>query len=676
MRRGGESISAASMNRGGEIRVLLKSLHLRNFKGIKTFDLGTQGGNVAVYGQNGTGKTTIYDGFLWLLVGKDSANRKDFEIKTLQPNGEPVHGLEHSVEAVLDLDGKEVVLRKIYAEKWTKKRGSAKEVFTGHTTEHFVDGVPVKASEYADRIAQIADEEIFRLLTDPAYFNEQLHWQDRRDLLMEVCGGVSDEDVMASEDKLSGLAEIIADRSLEDHKKIVQARRKEINKELERIPVRIDEVSQGLPDVTDIDAESIQGKINDRERAIREKNQELARIESGGEVAEKKKQISELETRLMEIEREHNSRHQDRLDRLTDEIQEKRSELLDLESTIKSHQIERASNEAELDNLALRTQQLRAKWHGVNEQEFEYHSEDVCPTCGQDLPSDQVSAAREKAVAAFNREKSEQLESISAEGKEAKRLLDALAEATDSLTEMVSKKQGDVTHIKGDIQDAQMRISDLRNEVGDIEDNAEYQETKQKKDCLQSAVAKLQEDTSEARSNLVSDIRGYEQELARLKRELAKLEHHKQGQERMEALKAQERELATEYERIEENVHLMEAFTRAKVDLLEDKINSRFGMVRWQLFAQQVNGGLNECCEATVEGVPYSTALNNGARINAGLDIINVLGEHYGLTAPIFVDNRESLTSMIETRAQVISLIVSTDKKLRIEMQEAVQEAS
>src|SRR5690606_38662753 len=229
------------------------NLRLKNFKGIRNFELNTQEKDVNVFGDNAAGKTTLADAFMWLLFNKDSLNRSDFEIKTLGPDGEPEHGLEHAVEAILELDdGQQIALKKVFQEKWQKKRGSATAEFTGHTTDHFIDGVPVQKKEYNAKIAEIADEQIFRLLTDPRYFNEVLHWTDRRKLLLEVCGDVSDAEVLASNKDLSGLSDILGNRTIEQHRKVIQARRTEIKKELDKISVSIDEVKLGLSNVDDI----------------------------------------------------------------------------------------------------------------------------------------------------------------------------------------------------------------------------------------------------------------------------------------------------------------------------------------------------------------------------------------------------------------------------------------
>ncbi len=280
----------------------LITLKLQNFKGIRNFTLDAQGRDISVFGDNATGKTTLADAFMWLLFDKDSANRKDFEIKTLGPDGKPEHGLDHSVEAVLELeDGSHLALKKVFKEKWTKKRGSAKAEFTGHTVDHFIDVVPVQKKEYDARIADIIDEETFKLLTNPKYFNEHLHWQKRRQILLEVCGDVSDAEVIASDKALARLPEILGDRSLEDHRKVIAARRAEINKELDRIPVRIDEAARALPDLAGLDRAVLEKKLKELQEQKQAKEKEKIRLESGGEIAEKRKALAELDAGLQEL---------------------------------------------------------------------------------------------------------------------------------------------------------------------------------------------------------------------------------------------------------------------------------------------------------------------------------------------------------------------------------------
>lgn len=376
----------------------LLTLTLKNFKGIKQFSLDTQGGNVSIYGDNATGKTTLADAFMWLLFDKDSANRKDFQIKELDEKGNvKQHGLEHTVEGVLELDGKQITLKKVFQEKWTKKRGSATAEFTGHTTDHFVDGVPVKKKEYDEKIAEIADEEIFRLLTDPRYFNEQLHWQDRRKLLLEVCGDVADADVIASDKKLSKLSAIIGDKSIDDLRKIIAARKRKVNEQLERIPVRIDEVTSGMPDISGMDFAGIEKQIRLLRKEQDKQRQTLARIQSGGEIAQKQKRLAEIDAELLRMKAEHEEAKQEALkdlrakaDELVGPYQKMRMDL-----RMKLSDIETVKNQMSHTEKTIIS--LRDEWHRVNDQELEFKQDTVCPTCGQSIPAHQLEEAQETA---------------------------------------------------------------------------------------------------------------------------------------------------------------------------------------------------------------------------------------------------------------------------------------
>ena len=147
---------------------------------------------------------------------------------------------------------------------------------------------------------------------------------------------------------------------------------------------------------------------------------------------------------------------------------------------------------------------------------------------------------------------------------------------------------------------------------------------------------------------------------------------------RIEELKADEKKLAKEYERLESELFLTEEFIRTKVRMLDSKINGRFKHVRFKLFDQQINGALNECCEALINTngcwTPYSDA-NAAGRINGGIDIINTLSEFYKFEAPIFCDNAESVTQLTETKTQVFRLVVSEkDKSLRIQVERTLEE--
>jgi len=658
--------------------VKLNRLTLTNFKGIRSFTLEPQGEDVNIYGDNAVGKTTIFDAFTWLLFGKDSLNRADFEIKTLGPDGEPEHGLEHTVEAILQLsDGSQLALKKVYQEKWTKKRGSATAEFTGHTTDHFVDGVPVKKSEYDAKIAEIADEGIFRLLTDPRYFNEVLHWQKRRELLLEVCGDVSDEEVINSKSDLNKLSEMLGNRTIEQHRKVIQARRAEINKELEKIPVRIDEVKRGLPNIDDItNPDELPNDIAKLREKLRQKQEELAQAKAGGQVAEKTKELRMVEGQILDLRNKHRQTLDEKVGEKSRELSLIQSGMYKLRADINAKNDVIKSYEAEIKSLEAKMENLRNKWLEVNAEQFEFNQDTNCPTCGQPLPVEQIEIAREKALADFNRTKAEKLESINAEGKRLAGVKQTMEQNLAAASEALEKAKVNLAELEQNEAALKAEIEAIMQGAVPVESTPEYYELNAKYRYLQEEIRKLETDNSLAVAKIQKEIDTLFNAIRALEQAQARIDTRINGLKRIEELKAEERNLAAEFEELERQLYLTEEFIRTKVRLLEERINSKFQMARFKLFEVQVNGALAETAETMYNGVPYSN-LNNGARINVGLDIIRTLAKHYNFYPPIFIDNRESITELIDVSPQqTISLIVSEkDQKLRVELKEEVKEA-
>jgi DNA repair exonuclease SbcCD ATPase subunit len=645
---------------------------LTNFKGIKDFTLDTQGQNVNIYGENATGKTSLYDAFLWLLFNKDSQNRADFAIKTLDGNGNEIHGLEHAVETVLDLGGKPLTLRKVYSEKWTKKRGAAKKEFTGHTTDHFIDGVPVKKGEYDARIANIASEDIFKLLTSPTYFNEYLPWKDRREILLQVCGDITDDDVIASNKNLTKLPDILNGRKLDDHRKVIQARRTEINKELDKIPVRIDEADMAKPDISTVNnPKALQADIKVVKESIKKENEKLARLESGGEAAEKTKKLREIEAEILNLTSKARAENVEKIKELQAKASDIQMRIVNHTSMVNSIEETNRDRNRQILLLTEQKEKLRKKWYQQAQEEFEPPEQsNICPTCGQPIPEEQLQAAIEKAKTEFNLRKAEQLESINAEGKQLKAQIEELRQKIADAEKMAAESEEKIRPLKTELDNIEAQIEALRREES-IKYDPKIKELTDRKTAIEQEIESLKAGDTEAREKILGGIKELEEILSTLEECQAKVKMRKDIEKRIEDLKAQERELAAEYERLEGELYLTEEFIRQKVSLLEERINSKFEMARFKLFNVLVNGAVEECCETTYGGVPFGS-LNNGARINVGLDIIRTLAKHYNFYPPIFIDNREAVTSLIDMGdQQVVSLVVSEqDKELRVEVED------
>jgi len=637
----------------------LKRLELRNFKGIRDFTLTPDGKDVAIYADNGLGKTTIADAIFWLLFDKDSLNQKQFEIKTLDAEGKVIPGLDHSVAATFDLgDATEVTLEKIFREVWTKKRGNATREFDGHTTDYKINGVPVQKKEYDARLAGICDEKLFRLLSDPTYFSVHLSWQDRRVMLLKVCGDITDADVIEASPALAALPTLLGRHSIDEFRKIKQASRRETNAELETIPVRLDELNRS------INAEALPVPDIDALRAeLQTLNEKRAGIAAGGAVSEKQIELRKIEAEILDVRSRIRSEAMAATSGIREEFAAAAKLVTEKEVEIRGLEARLADVQKRAAGLADRLNSMRAQYHERNAQTFEWTGVDTCASCGQSLPADKVAEARNKAEANFNELKAKDLEANKAVGRQ-------LKAEHDEATAEVQRLTGLLESAKAELPVLTERAGELQSQMGatsepDCSLDSRIIELNRQKDCIAVEIEQLRGSNTFALADIdrqIQELRTKVQDGETLK---ARETERERARVRLDELKARSKQLAKDLEAIDHALHLCDEFVRTKVRMLETKINDRFKIARFKLFETQVNGAIAETCEITANGVPYSS-LNHAMRLNVGLDVINVLAAHHGFAPLVIIDGAESVTRIEPTTGQQIRLVVSeADKTLR-----------
>lgn len=658
----------------------LLRLQLTNFKGARDVVIEPDGADLNVYGDNATGKTTLVDALSWLLFGKDSSGSAKFDIKTRGKDGEPLRGLNHTVSGKFLTDsGKTIEFTRTFREVYTQTKGTATKKFGGHTTDYFVDGVPLGTeSEYLAAVASICKMDVFRLLTDPTFFCDALEWRKRREMLLDLIGDLTDQDVIDSNSDLKELPAILNGRPIEGFRKIIASRMKSINEELEAIPHRLDEAHRAIlelpakPDKT----------TEDLGRQIAEIETRKAEARSGGEIARRQVRITEIQGEIQALTNEVARTNQDATADLRSEISQmviKGSELQN-EITKKRAQVETAQTliadkNKDLVVLTQSIEKLREEGLAILNRAFTWDdSQETCESCGQRLPAESVEGRKEIALGGFNAKKSEDLEANKAKGKEtADKIAAAKAYITD-LEQKVEVAKVQITNLETEydaLESVQKAKKDHLNELVDAQPDAtkhpKYEELVSEREALEKA-------TAEERLSIDGTLAELDRKATELRIELAAVNSYESTitlnastNRRIQELEQRQKDLAAEFEVLRSHEHLTNVFIRSKVRLLTEKINARFQMASFQLFEDQINGGLAECCEATFGGVPYRS-LNHAAKINVGLDIIQTLGEHIGFMPPIMIDGAESVTQVFPTDAQQIRFIVSApDKKLRIE---------
>ena len=629
----------------------LTKLELLNFKGLKAFKINFNG-DVIIRGDNATGKTTVFDSVCWLLFGKDSLDRADFEIKTLD-GGEPIHKVNHEVTGTFTLDeGGTVELKRVYREKYSSPRGG-EVTMTGHTTDYFVDGVPKKEKEYKEIVNSLVDENIFKLITNPLYFNETYSWQNRRKLLLEMCGDISDEDVIAEYSELKALTDILSGHSVDDHRKVVAVKKAAINKELDMIPVRIDEALRGKPTI-DTPRDVLIQEISLATTTIETLEADKALLVNGHAVVDTRAELRDVQRRLMDRESELQMEYKKQSALKLNEYDMVVSELNNLSSKVESTKHRLDTSNRDIQRIESVIDELMHQRQQVNEDAFVMDIDEACPTCGQKLPAEQIQAAREKAETKFNLRKSKQLEelnqSIELKQQDIENIKkrDAGLEPVETLEALIKAKE----LVKQTITD---EIGQLTAPV--LDDDSIYADLKAEEFMLQMKLDESNTDHSEEIADIDKRIATTKEHRFNLETELNKYEEAKRIDARVAELESQQAELAAEKSKLDEASYLMEEFIKSKVNMLEDVINSRFKLARFKMFNVMLNGNVEECCETTYKGVPYRS-MNNAARINVGLDIINALTSYFKVNAPVFIDNAEAVTEFVPVNSQTIKLIV------------------
>lgn len=627
----------------------LSEIMLNNFKGIKFINFEFDGNDASIYGDNATGKTTIFDSLCWLLFGKDSLDRADFEIKTLV-NGEPLHNVNHEVEATFSNDdGTSFVLKRVYREKYSNPRGGETKL-TGHTTDYFINEVPVKEKEYKAFINNMINEDVFKLITNPLYFNEQYSWQNRRKLLLEMCGDIDDESVINSRDDLKRLAQLLNGHTVEEQKKIVVAKKTAINKELDMIPIRIDEAVRNKPEIVS-DKTKLTQDIQVILNGIDELEKEKAIINNGFEATEKQSKMREINRQLEARRSEVLSDYKKDKQALRSNYELSLMQLKSLEAERDRYYDRHNDLNRDIDLENKRIEKLQDEFNSFNNQKFDTVN---CPTCGQPYPDEK----RAELETIFNTQKSTNLEewqklidSAKAMKQSYMEQQDIMAVKVDGLTNQIADKQKEY--------DSQFKNYEELQEPN-IEDDSVYKDLKAELFILEL------DDGNEADDNKLlkidTDLKELKSKKLALETELNKFKMAGDIDIRIAELEAQRQKLAEEKNLLDETSFLIDEFVKTKVDLLEQSINSHFEYARFKMFNVLVNGNIEECCETTYKGVPYRS-MNNAARMNVGLDIINALTKFYNVTAPVFIDNAEAVTDFIKCNSQTIKLIVDADFK-------------
>lgn len=668
-------------------KIKLLSMRIQNFKGCKDKTI-VFGDKTRISGANATGKTTIFDAFTWLLFGKDSLGSSDFDIRPLDADGKMIDNIEISVESKISVDGNKYELKKVQKQKWVKKRGTGTTELQGNINEFGINGYPKSQKDFKDFIAGIIDEDIFTLITNPAAFNA-LPWKKQRETLMKFVGTFSDAEIAETfGERYTKLIPELRIASTEDILKKYTKAKTALNKDMVEIPARIDEISKQLV-IADVGALEVEKAA--KEVALQKVEDEISGGNSKLEgINSKREEIMNLKLHLSEVQNAENQKLMENSKVAREKVAATEKNLADVNHRIAMLSDEINATHSRYEAQKTRTERLSAEWKAEKIKAYpaltplEPLTEDalICPTCGQALPEEikqkkiadyesRKTAYEAKYVKdreSFEKKRAENLARIEKDGKESAALRDELKAKEEELRNQMAEESKKLAEKQKTHNEAKEELSKYPI-TADVSENAEYLATVEKISVFEKEIESMSSDTS-GRTELETKKAVLKNEIAEIAGKIMAADNTK-VKARIAELEAEQKEVGQKIANQEMMIDLVEDFIRTKMNMISDKINGMFKIVSFKLFAEQINGGIKETCECTVNGVPLSS-LNNGHRIVAGLDIIHSLSNLYGVSCPIFVDNAESINdfNVPDMDSQMIYLTVTDDKELKVESED------
>lgn len=644
------------------MRMFLKKLHIQNFKGCKDRKIEFSN-RTAIKGQNGSGKTTIADAVMWVLFGKDSSGATNFDIRPKDSQGRDIDFIEIRVEMILDVDGREITLVKTQKQKWVKKRGAEEQTFQGNENLYEINTIPKSEKEFKEYIAGLINEDVFKFVSNTNAFMAQKP-MDRRKTLFKLVSDMTDADVLATDSKFQPLTEQLQQFTSEeilsrDKKALTEYKRK-----LEEIPARIDEVSKSIVEQDYSTAEVRLQELREQLESVEDDTSDASVYE---QVNNYKTEIAKLRGKLQEIEQQANAKNRRERNDIQQRIIDLDQQISAVTRTKQGADREIEMYEKDIPEAEKRLAELGEQYKAEKAKEIS-PDKNICPTCHREYDAD----VKEKILADFEAEKEKQLYQINLKGKSVADTIKRNKEALERLKSQVFEYELQLRELNRAKEDLQKELQSIPTAV-DVSEEPEYIAVKAAlqnyEENLQAAQRLLQD--AYAKKQAIADRkRAIQNEIDSVNRVLASRQIVAQAKARVEDLKTEQRQISQKIADTEKEIYLLEEFNKAKINLLSDRINANFKVVKWKLFERQINGGYNPVCEPMINGQAYSTALNSGHKILAELDIIQALQRIYDVSVPVFLDNAERINdfNIPDMDCQLITLSVSEDPELKVEV--------
>lgn len=674
-------------------KILIDKICLRYFKGVVNKEI-VLGDNInVVKGRNGIGKSTIADAISWVLFGTNQAGASKFGIKTKDKDGREIEDVAHSVEISLSVqDEQEGMMCYVLTRTLTETRKDDGSVTNNYTYK--VDGEVETAGDFKKVVDAICPEEVFRLCSSPYSFT-QMDWSEQRKRLNEMFGVPSVEDVTGGDKKYDAIKELLEKDDVDKILKHLNYKRKEVQKNLDEVPVRLEALKNVLPKAEDWAA--VEKLILEKRKEITETRKNLNTIDNGGaDFIRKYQNIStlNLECKRKRIMEESAQRRLGEIIKANAEaktackkaVAEAEQNVEDLKQKLKSFDVALVKCDARMNELDAEKADGKEKWKLIKARKWEWNEDDAfCPTCKQALPEDQVQKIMEESKKTFLNNQASDLKKLGDDAARIKEEVKKCEENTEYFKTQQKATQTQLDKAEAELIEARKALEEQTNkeeEKVSVETLlAEKPEYKQVCDRIKKIEAEqenpadegMSEEDKKLKADVEKKLKDLESEREVLASRLAVKAQWEKVNAQIVGLQEERTQWKEQVDSLDEKIKAASDFQKRSCEVLEENVNRRFKLVRWKMFRRQLDGTDKPWCECSVDGVPYSD-LNTADKINAGLDINAALKEYYGVDAPCVIDNAESILKPLYRGGQQIRLTVTEDENIIIEQHDVKDE--
>lgn len=657
-------------------KIIIKSLSLLNFKGIRDLHVNFGEDLTVISGRNAAGKTSIADAIMWVLFGTGYDGNK-LEPKTYNKEHQIIPEIPHEATLVLKCNDEEYTLKRSLSDAWKGDKCT-------NTYKYYVDGDVTTAGDFKKVVEDICPESVFRRITSATNFCS-LPWQKQRELLESLADQYTTQDITQGDERFDFVVEELKKKSIADLIHHIKYKRKEVQKQLDAVPVRLAELNKSLPEAQDWDA--LSAEIENLQEKLVEIDQKVRTIRIGGadkvrydgilkkiEFAEKRKH--NMEQGAMNLATEQATKHQS--DVITANIAVKKAQSLvdDLKATMRGYTESEIHAKDKKEECERKVVDINSRLDELSKSRWSWNAEDgICPHCGQPLPPEDVERIKKESKDRFNERKSnaskkiqEEFNGIQQEYTDAKNILEKLDNDRMVTTNQLVK--ANKTLKEAEFKKLEVDAEKPKTYEQILAEKEEYQQVVKEIADLQ---AELNEPSASSDENakMLAELEKEREPIGTRYNEVLKLLLTKEAYDRISELivkaKQDKESYQNQLDELDEQLDLSNEYNKKSCQLLEENVNKHFSYVKWSMFSQDLDGNMKPYCECYHNGVPYSR-LNGAAKVNAGIDIANTFSRFYEVSAPMVLDECESVNDPIySSEQQQIRLKVTTDDKLKFE---------